>query len=243
VGAEEPAVTATGAASVADARGRRGDAATGVLAAILLLVGFIIPGAPPDPGDPVAKIAAYLSDHRSSILAGDVLIALGGAAFIWFLGSLRSYLRAGEGGEGRLSAASLLAGGVAIAGLLAGIGVQSALVLHPGTLADPAIVRAGFDAYNAMITISGAPLAVAAAAASCSGARSGALPPSVYWSGSVVAVLQLVTLVALFAKSGFFAAGMGLTVIAFIAVGAWYIAVALLIVRRAGVPPVARAAP
>src|SRR5436190_2037788 len=135
--------------SVADARGRRLDAATGVVAPVLFLVGFGIQGKPPDPGDPVAKIAAYLADHRSSILTGDFLVAVGAAFFIWFLGSLRSYLRAGEGGEGRLSAASFLGGGVATATILAAAALQSALVLHPATLADPTVVRFGFDGFNA----------------------------------------------------------------------------------------------
>ena len=185
-------MSATGT-TVADARGRTLDAATGVVAAVLFLAGFLIQGTPPDPNDPIAKIASYLGDHRGRILTGDVLIALGGAFFLWFLGALRSYLRAGEGGEGRLSPASFLGGGVATAVLIGGAGLQSALVLHPGTLGDQALVRAGFDGYNALITIGGAPLAVAVAAASCSAARSGALPPSAYWSGSVVGVLQIVT--------------------------------------------------
>ena len=229
--------------SVADARGRRLDAATGVVALVLFLVGFGIQGTPPDPGDPVAKIAAYLADHRSSILTGDFLIAVGAAFFIWFLGSLRSYLRAGEGGEGRLSAASFLGGGVATATILAAAALQSALVLHPATLADPTVVRFGFDGFNALITIGGAALAVAVAAAACSAARSGALPPSAYWSGSVIAGLQIITLAALFEKSGFFAAGKELALIAFVTLSVWYIAVALLIMRRRGVPPVARTEP
>jgi len=228
---------------VADARGRRLDAFTGVLAAVLLLVGFVVQTKPPDPGDPVSKIAAYLADNRDAILLGDFLIAVGSAFFIWFLGSLRSYLRAGEGGEGRLSAAAFLGGGVAAAVVLAAAALQSALVLHPVTLTSAEIVRFGFDAVNALVTIGGAALAVGVAAASCSAARSGALPPSVYWSGSVVAGLQIVTLAGLFEKSGVFAAGKEIALIAFVTVIAWYIAVALMIVRRQGVPPVARTSP
>jgi hypothetical protein len=229
--------------TVADARGRRLDASTGVLAAVLLLAGFLIQGTPPDPNGADEKIIGYLSDHRSAILAGDLLIGVGVAVYIWFLGALRSYLRAGEGGEGRLSAAAFLGGGVTAALLLAGAAMQSALVLHTATLAQPAIVRVWFDGYNALITIGGAALAVAIAGASCSAARSRALPPSAYWSGSVVAGLQIVTLAALFEKSGFFAPGKAFTAIAFLAACAWYIAVALLIVRRRGMPPVMRTEP
>ncbi|MFL5895027.1 MAG: hypothetical protein ACJ76Z_07925 [Thermoleophilaceae bacterium] len=229
--------------NVADGRGRRLDAATGVLAAVLFLAGFLIQTKPPVPDDPVAKIAGYFTDHRSAILVGDFLIAAGSAVFIWFLGSLRSYLRAGEGGEGRLSAASFLGGGVVAAMLLGGAAMQAGLVLHANSLGDSAVIRAGFDTYNAVFTVGGAALAVAIAAASCSAARSGALPPSAFWSGSIIAGLQIVSLAALFAKKGFFAAGGAMTLIAFVTAVAWYIAVALLIVRRQGLPPTLRTAP
>ena len=229
--------------SVADDRGRRLDASTGIVAAILILVGFIVPTQPPDPGDPVQKIASYLSDHRSAILLGDVLIGVSVAIFIWWLGSLRSYLRAGEGGEGRLSAAAFLGGGVSLGLVGAGAALQSALVLHPDALGNAALVRAGFDGYNSLITMAGAPLAILVAATSCSAARSGALPPSAYWLGSIIAGLQLATLAALFAKTGFFAAGKGFTLIAFVAVVAWFIAISMLMIRRRGIPPVSRAVP
>jgi len=219
------------------------DAATGILAVVLFLVGFGIPGRPPVPDDSLDKIAAYLTDHRSTILVADFIIALGAAVFIWFMGSLRSYLRAGEGGEGRLSAAAFLGGGVAAALVLAGAAAQAGLVLHIGTLSHGDVLRVAFDTYNALITIGGAALAVAVAGASCSAARSGALPPWAYWSGSIVAGLQISSCAALFARSGFFAAGEPMTLIAFAGVSAWYIAVALLIVRRNGVPPVVRTEP
>jgi hypothetical protein len=229
--------------NVADDRGRRLDAATGVIAAILFLVGFSIPGMPPGPDDALQKIVGYLTDKRSAILTADVVIAVATGLYIWFLGALRSYLRAGEGGEGRLSAASFLGGGVGAAMILAGTAIQSALVLHTATLSSEAVVRVGFDGYNALFTIGGIGFAIAVAAASCSAARSGALPASIYWTGSVIAVLQLATLAALFEKSGFFAAGEGLTLIAFVTLSAWYIAVALMIIRRRGIPPVMRTEP
>jgi hypothetical protein len=209
---------------------------------VLYLVAFLIPGMPPDPDAPVQKIASYLAGHRGSILLSDFLLAVGSAVFIWFLGSLRSYLRSGEAGEGRLSAAAFLGGGVAAALVLAGGAAQSGLVLHAATLGDSAVIRVGFDTYNAMITMAAAGLAVSVAAASCSAARSGAMPPSLYWTGSVVAGLQIASCAALFSKTGFFAAGRPMTLIAFLAVSAWYIAVALLIMHRRGVPPVARTA-
>src|SRR5207248_10351329 len=133
-----------------DDRGRRLDAGTGVLAGVLYLTAFAIPGKPPSPDDPIQKIGGYLASHHDRVLTSDFLIALASAVFIWFLGSLRSYLRAGEGGEGRLSAAAFLGGGVAAALVTAGAAAQAGLELHAATLGDSAVIRAGFDTYNAL---------------------------------------------------------------------------------------------
>ena len=237
MGREEPTV------SVADARGRRLDAAAGIPAAILFVVTFALPGTPPAPDDPTDKISSWLIDHHDKILVSDVLIGVASAIFLWWLGSVRSYLRAGEGGEGRLSAAAFLGGAVGIAVVLAGAAAQSGLVLHLGQLTDGGIVRVAFDTYNALFTIAGAGFAVFVAAASCSAARSGALPPGLYWFGSIVAGLQIASCAGLYADSGAFAAGGVIALVAFLAVGLWAIAISVVMVRRNGVPPNPRTAP
>lgn len=231
------------ALSPADARGRRLDAATGVFAALVYIVAFVMPGSPPSPSDAIDEITTWLLDHRSTLLVADMLIGLASAVLLWWLGSLRSYLRSGEGGEGRLSAAAFLGGGVGAALVLAGAAVQAGLLLNLGQLTDGGIVRVFFDSYNALFTVAGAGFAVLVAGAACSGARSGALPPGLYWSGSVVAGLQIASCAALYAKDGFFAAGGPLAVIAFLALAFWAIVVSVVIIRRNGVPPVPRAVP
>jgi hypothetical protein len=91
---------------VADARGRRWDAATGIGFVVLALVGFVLPGEPPKSEDSSKEIVDFFVDKRDQLLAGSVLLFLALVLFLWFLGSVRSYLRAAEGGEGRLSAAA-----------------------------------------------------------------------------------------------------------------------------------------
>src|SRR6185436_13569355 len=134
-------------------------------AMVLITVGFLLPGAPPMADDSIRKITNFFVDNRDEILAGNALVALGAALLLWWLGSLRSYLRAGEGGEGRLSAAAF-GGGV--------LGVALTLAL--------------FDIGGDLFAIAGVGFAVLLGAASCSAARSGALPPWAYWFGSVAAV-------------------------------------------------------
>ena len=228
--------------AVADAKGRRWDAATGIGFVVVGVVGFLLPGTPPKADDPTQKIATFVVDKRDEILASSALFLVAFALFLWFLGSLRSYLRAGEGGEGRLSAAAF-GGGVAAAALvLAGICALNAVAFKLGGT-DPNLVRGFFDFSSALFAISGAGFAVFFGAASCSAARSGALPPLLYWFGSLIAVLNLVGLIGLFAKSGFFATGGAFGYIGPGLSFLWVLAVSVVLMQRSGVPPVARTEP
>lgn len=229
--------------TVADARGRRFDAATGIVAMGLFVVGFLLPGTPPKADDTVVKITNFLVDKRGDILAGSALIALGCVFFLWWLGSLRSYLRAGEGGEGRLSIAAFGGGVLGLAMTVAGAAVFSGLVFKAARLGNPALNRALFDTAGAFFALGGVGFTVLIGAASCSAARSGSLPPWLYWFGSVAAVLQLITVAAIFAGSGFFAGGGAMAFIGFLAALIWVVAVSVLMMQRDGVPPVARTDP
>jgi hypothetical protein len=232
--------------NVADARGRKYDALTGIGFAVVAIVAFALPGTPPKADDPTAKIGAFFSDHRKEVLVGNFLLGVAAILFLWWIGALRSYLRSAEGGEGRLSSASFGGGIAGIALLLVGAGVLNMVAFDfakaPG--GTPELARAVFDASGAFFALGGMCFGTFFAAAACSGARSGALPPWAYWSGSVVAVTQLVAGVALFAESGFFASGGAFpTYIAPFAAFLWVIAVSVLMMRRDGVPPVPRTAP
>jgi len=231
--------------TVADAKGRRFDAATGIGFAVLAVVALVLPGKPPKADDSITKLGNYFADHHSDILTANLLLGVAAVLFLWFLGSLRSYLRAAEGGEGRLSAAAFGGGVAGIALLLAGAGLLSGIAfkLADGQLPNPIVTRAFFDASSALFAMVAFGFAVFFAAASCSAARSGALPPWAYWSGSVIAVIQLVSALALVAKSGFFATGGAMGFIAPLAGILWVVAVSVLMMRRDAVPPVALTEP
>src|SRR6185436_1350650 len=114
-------------------------------AMVLITVGFLLPGAPPMADDSIRKITNFFVDNRDEILAGNALVALGGVLFLWWLGSLRSYLRAGEGGEGRLSAAAFGGGIVGLTLTVAGAAVFSATVFKVAKVGDPLMNRLLFD--------------------------------------------------------------------------------------------------
>jgi hypothetical protein len=225
---------------MADERGRRADAATGIVAMILFIVGFALPGTPPKADDPPPEITAFFTDHRGGILAGSFIAGLGAVAFLWFLGSLRSYLREAEGGLGRLSAAAFGGGIAATAVLIASVAALSAGAFEVGGLGDDTVNRAMYDLGTFLGFAAGFGFAVLLGAASCSAARSGALPPWLYWLGSVAAAAQLLSTVGLFAGSGFFAEGGVFVVIAFLIAAVWTVAVSVVMIRYHRPPAVAR---
>ncbi len=232
--------------NVADARGRRWDAATGIGFVIFAVVGLALPGTPPKADDPTPKIATFFGDHRKEILVGNFLFGVAAIFFVWFVGTLRSYLRSGEGGEGRLSAAAFGGGIAGIVLLLAGAAIFNgvAFELSKTHSASGELVRAVFDAGSGVVAMGTFAFAAFFAAAACSGARSGALPPWAYWSASVVAVVQLVAGLAVFVTSGALATGGAFS--GFIAPALallWVLAVSILMMMRHAVPPVPRAAP
>lgn len=233
---------------VADARGRRFDALAGLGFAVLAFIGLILPGAPPKADDSFLDIAGFFADHHDDILVGNLLLGLSAVFFLWWLGAVRSYLRAAEGGEGRLSAAAFGAGVAGIALLLAGAALFNGIAfdLVDGELAANTrgdLIRAVFDAGSGLLAMAAFPFAVFFAAASCSAARSGALPAWAYWSGSVIALLQLLSGLAIVVKSGIFATGGAMALIGPLAALIWVVVVSVLMMRRDGVPPVARTEP
>jgi len=229
--------------SVADAKGRRFDGITGLAFAVLALVSFLLPGPPPKADESAERVVTYFTQHRSDILAGDFLLMISSLLFLWFLGALRSYLRAAEGGEGRLSAAAFGGGVVGIGLLVGGVGVLNGIAFKVAQAGDQLLVRGLYDVSNGVLTGAGFGFAVLLAAASCSAARSGAFAPWVYWSGSVIAVLQVIGGIALFAKSGFFAVGGAFSFIAPLTALVWVAAVSVVLFQRVGLPPTPRAQP
>jgi hypothetical protein len=230
--------------AVADAKGRRYDSATGIGFAVLAIVSFLMPGTPLKADASPAKVTAFFADHHGDLLGASYVLGLAAVLFLWFAGSLRSYLRAAEGGEGRLSSAAFGGGVAGITLTLAGVAVLNGAAFKvAGSGADPNLIRAIFDAGSALLTMSAFAFAAFFAAASCSGARSRALPPWAYWSGSVIAVLQLVGGIALFAETGAFATGGAFGFVPPLTGILWVAAVATVLMRREGVPPVARAEP
>ena len=179
-------------------------------------MGFALLAVPPSPSDPAPEVVSYLTAKRGSVFAAALLVGAGAGLFLWFLSALYTSLPPAEALAGTMAGF----GGAVV--VLAALGLLAGLALHVQELDEPGVFLVGFDVYNALVTIAGALFAASVLALS-KGLRRGVLPVM----GVVVAVLQLATLPALFAEQGFFAAGGAMAVLAFWALCAWYVAVAL----------------
>ena len=184
----------------------------GLIAGPLIRAGFALAGPAPPPAESVDEIARHLEAHRDRILTGDLLIALGAPLYLLFLALARP----------RLGLAPLAGGALGMILVVAGVSLQAALVLDDLTLTSDPVVRFGFDAYNALITLAGVGFALAAGAV----AAAPALSRRLRITGAVVCALQLLTLPGLVAASGPFAPAAVVPAVAFWALTAWSMTVA-----------------
>ena len=112
-------------------------AATGVIAVLLILVGFMLFGSDiPDANASAQDWGSFFTDHQSRIQLGITIVGVGLFFLIWFLGSLRSAIAAAEGGTGRLASIAFGGGLVGVVSLLIALTGAGAAAFHPDQV-DP----------------------------------------------------------------------------------------------------------
>lgn len=178
-------------------------AATGIawVALLVLSLAVVIP-APPEVKDVPEAWARYFIDHRGAIQLGNALIAVGALFYLWFLGSLRSHLRAAEGGTGRLSDVAFGAGVASTGFIFIALTAAFTAALRPDeispelvrTLNDVGVVAGGATAgaYAALLLATGL-IAL----------RFGALSRRIGWLCIVCGLLQFVAIGLVTDSGGF----------------------------------------
>ena len=68
---------------------------TGVAFILIVIIGFVIGGEPPDLEDGTRGLVEHYTDNKDSIMIGSAIVTLGTALFVFFGGYLRSVLSAG----------------------------------------------------------------------------------------------------------------------------------------------------
>jgi hypothetical protein len=148
--------------------------------------------------DPAARIAAHFADNHDALLAQALLFVLGAGFFIWFAGSLRSFLARAEGGTGRLSAVALGAGIASTVLTLAALAFQVGLARAGAEAGQPALV----GTMDAMFLIANLPLAVMLLAVAVVTFRTSALPAWLGWLTIAAAVAQVVPVLGIALDGG-----------------------------------------
>jgi hypothetical protein len=171
---------------------------TGVLFVLGTVLAFIIGGETPDIDDSPQEILDFYVDNDSSQLWAGVVLAWSAVGLMFFLGVLRSTLRAAEGPVARLSTVAFGGGIVLVVGLLSFAGFTFTL----GDVADDGLTPQAAQALNALNSDFFFPLAVGvgtlliATAIASLGSRT--LPAWIAWAALVIGVVALT-------PAGFFA--------------------------------------
>jgi hypothetical protein len=215
---------------MADPRWERLGAATGIVFVLLSLLALIIggsPGASPD-------VVQYFVDNRERALVQSFLAGVASIFFVWFLGSVRSYLRAAEGGTGRLSAVAFAGGIVTLGFLMFSLTVTTALADGMAENADPDTSRAFYALVIQASDLTFFPVVAFTGASALVILRTKALPAWLGWLGIGVAVLSLSRGTAFFVESGPFSSAGMLESVAIMAFLLWLLLTSILLVRRVG---------
>ena len=189
---------------------------TGVAFVVVLIVGAIIGGEPPDADSPVREIIDHYTDNKTSIEVASFVGAAAAVLLVFFGGYLRSVLSAAEGPGGMLSALTLVGTAVVAVGLAIDITIGIALAQAADDI-EPAAVQA----LQALWDNDFVPLALGALlfliSTGLSIVRHGALPKWLGWVALVLAVIG-------FTPIGF---------VAFLGAGLWIAVVSVMLALRA----------
>lgn len=221
---------------MSESRWERWGAATGALSVVLFIAGFASIPTPPDVDAPIETIAAYFAAEQDGIRLGLVLITAALFFFIWFLGSLRSALRAAEGGSGRVSTIAFGGGLVSAGALFLLIDLLAAAAFRPAET-SPEVTAALNDAA----IVSGAPalagLTALFAATALVMLRTGAFPRWLGWLNALAALAQPLAVGTMLTESGAFAGDGALGLFApVLTFGIATAATSIVLARQAGQP-------
>ncbi|GEM_PF-959473 len=202
----------------------------GIVFVVLVVVStFIAPG-PPKASDPVEKITTYFTDHRSAILLSGYLGSLALIPVIVFIAALYALLRDAEGLSGGLALASF--GSALITGVFATMtGVLNSVLAFTGRDADAATIRGLYNLDQMAGTFIWFPLVAWLLFASLVMLRMAGGYRWVGWLGMLEAIVGLLSGASL-ARSGFFALGGILGLIAFLIFAVWVLATSILMLMR-----------
>jgi hypothetical protein len=198
-------------------------------------------GAPPAHASAEESLAFFTTYH-SELRMQSLLFVLSAGAYLWWFGSLRSFLLRAESETGRLSTVAFGAG-VIWAGLQMMLqSVQVALAMGVGGDVAPGLAGMLGDLTYALSVIAYVPMAVTLAAVAVVTLRTGVFPAWLGWLSILVAAANLVMSLGIVADSGPLVPGGALTYVLYALMPIWLAAVTTVMVVRLAKPASTQAA-
>lgn len=190
---------------------------TGVVFVVLVVIGVIVGGEPPDVDEPGTEVIAFYDENEGEQQFAAGLLLWAAVFFLFFVGALRSVLRSAEGARGTLSAVAF-GGGVIVA-----IGLGLFATLNFALSDDPtALDPSAAQALNVLSSDAFGPVAIGTAvlliASGIAIVRTGALAS---WLGWIAIPLGIVAVTPI----GF---------VGFIGMAAWVLVASLFLAAAAG---------
>jgi len=218
----------------------RWGAATGYLVVLLGIAGAAFERGAPPANAPISETLAYFAQYRSELLAQSLLFVLSAGVYLWFFGSLRSFLIRVEGDMGSLSTITFGAG-VLWAGIqMAMQSAQIALALSASGEVEPSLAALISDLTYSLSVIAYVPMGIMLFAVAVVGFRTGALPVWLSGLSATVAATNLVMSLGLIFDAGPLVPGGLLTYVLYVLMVVWLLATTTVMFVRFGQPIRAR---
>lgn len=221
----------------------RWGAASGYLVLALGLAAASFERGAPPANAPIEEAVAFLTKYRTELLAQSLLFVLSAGAYLWFFGSLRTFLARAEDESGRLPGIAFGAG-VLWAGMQMVLqSIQAALAMSLGGDVDVALAAMISDLTYALSVIAYVPAAVMLAAVAVVSLRTRAFPAWLGWLSLGAAVANLGMSLGIVMDSGPLVPGGGLTYVLYLLTVGWLLAVTTVMFARPGRPKATLAGP
>jgi hypothetical protein len=213
-----------------ETRWERWGAASGLAAAVVGAAATVVERGPLTVDDSTATVIDHLTRYRTPMLAQSMLFLAGAALYLWYLGSLRTFLARAEGGTGRLSTVAFGAGTVWVGVNMVAQAFQIGLATNPRAAAPVALIAT----MNAVFTIAALPLAVMMAAVAVVSLRYRAFPAWLGWIAAATAGSQLLLWLGTVVSTGPLAPDGWLSYALYPVFLVWLIPATTIMIRRAG---------